>query len=163
MPETTERRAFSFLTNGLAIRLVSPVEIIPLLSTDQQTNANPVKLNALWDTGAEVTCISPAVRDKLKLSPADAIGNSTISGVGGDVPADITFVTIRILHDMELEYCPVYIVDFKDNDFDLIIGMDIITRGDFVVCNADNNTSFSFAMPPFPDRIDLTDKSRNRQ
>jgi hypothetical protein len=37
--------------------------------------------------------------------------------------------------------------------------MDIIRLGDFAVCNADNKTSFSFAMPPFQDRIDFVGRA----
>jgi hypothetical protein len=37
--------------------------------------------------------------------------------------------------------------------------MDIIGMGDFAVCNTSNETSFSFAVPPFPDRINFADKA----
>ena len=47
----------------------------------------------------------------------------------------------------------------KLSNADMLIGMDIIGMGDFAVCNTDNKTSFSFAVPPFPDRIDLTAKT----
>jgi len=36
--------------------------------------------------------------------------------------------------------------------------MDIINMGDCAICNADGKTSFSFALPPFPDRINFIDK-----
>jgi len=52
----------------------------------------------------------------------------------------------------------VYVTEFPSNA-DMLIGMDIIRMGDFAVCNADGKTSFSFAVPPFPDRIDLAEKT----
>ena len=39
------------------------------------------------------------------------------------------------------------------------MGMDITEMSDFTVCNAANKTSFSFAIPSFPDRINLADKA----
>jgi hypothetical protein len=36
--------------------------------------------------------------------------------------------------------------------------MDIIGMGDFAVCSAEKKTSFTFAVPPFTDRIDFTKK-----
>jgi hypothetical protein len=52
-----------------------------------------------------------------------------------------------------------------DINFDIIIGMDIINMGDFAVCNTENKTSFSFVVPPLPDRINFADKAEilNRQ
>jgi hypothetical protein len=87
-----------------------------------------------------------------------------MSGIGGDVTADGTLVSIWLAPNFKIEFCPVYVSNFP-GDEELLIGMDIIALGDFVVCNADGKTSFSFAMPPFPDRIDLADKANvfNRQ
>jgi len=55
-------------------------------------------------------------------------------------------------------------VDFPVN-VDIIIGMDIINMGDFVVCNAENKTTFSFVVPPLPYKINLADnvKALNKQ
>jgi len=55
-------------------------------------------------------------------------------------------------------HCPVYVADFPGNA-DMLIGMDIINKGDFIICNTDNRTSFSFVMPPFPERTDFTQKA----
>jgi hypothetical protein len=75
------------------------------------------------------------------------------------LPAELSFMSILVTESLEIELCPVYIADFDDDDFDMIIGMDIITMGDFAICNTDGKTSFSFAMPSFPDRINLADKA----
>ena len=56
------------------------------------------------------------------------------------------------------EYCTIYVLDFP-GDAEVLIGMDIIRMGDFAVCNADKKTSFSFVIPPFPDRINLAEKA----
>jgi len=48
-------------------------------------------------------------------------------------------------------------MDFPGNA-EILIGMDIISMGDFAICNTDDKTSFSFAVPSLPDRINLADK-----
>jgi hypothetical protein len=82
----------------------------------------------------------------------------SMSGIGGTVKADFTIVTIFLAPNFGIEYSQVYVLNFPGNA-DIIIGMDIIGMGDFAVCNADGKTSFSFAVPPFPDRINLADKA----
>jgi hypothetical protein len=45
------------------------------------------------------------------------------------------------------------------------IGMDVITLGDFTISNVDGETVFSFAMPPFKERLTLLEGAvaANRQ
>jgi len=38
----------------------------------------------------------------------------------------------------------------------MIIGMDIISLGDFALGNGNNQTLFSFAVPPFQEKIDFS-------
>jgi hypothetical protein len=45
------------------------------------------------------------------------------------------------------------------NNFDLLIGMDIIQAGDFAIANANGNTTFSFCHPPHNNPVDLLEKS----
>jgi hypothetical protein len=82
----------------------------------------------------------------------------TISGIGGAVKANFTIMSIFLTYNLGIERCPVYVLDFPGNA-DIIIGMDIIKMGDFAACNSDGKTSFSFVMPPFPDRVNFVDKA----
>jgi len=90
--------------------------------------------------------------------------SAVIAGVGGKVKADFTYASILLSPNFLFQYCPVYVVDFPVN-VDIIIGMDIINMGDFVACNAENKTAFSFVVPPLPYRINLADnvKALNKQ
>jgi len=47
-------------------------------------------------------------------------------------------------------------------DFDVLIGMDIITRGDFAVTNKDGKTCFSFRVPSF-EVIDFLQEPANNK
>jgi hypothetical protein len=151
-------RGFIQLHDGHINELISPVSIMPILQTGEVLRDTPVKVFALWDTGATVTCMKPALWDYLKPYPLDTASSTVLSGIGGNVFANSTLVHIFLTDNFEMIYCQVYALDFP-GDADLLIGMDIIGMGDFAVCNTDNKTSFSFAMPPFPDRIDLADKA----
>ena len=37
--------------------------------------------------------------------------------------------------------------DYSEFDYDVLVGMDVITKGDFVVSTVNNITTFSFRMP----------------
>jgi len=40
----------------------------------------------------------------------------------------------------------------------MILGMDIISLGDFALSNGNNKTLLSFAFPPFQEKIDFSKK-----
>jgi len=44
-------------------------------------------------------------------------------------------------------------------DFDFIIGMNAISKGDFSISNGGNNTLFSFVVPPFITKTDHHEKA----
>jgi hypothetical protein len=158
MLNNTPHRGFIQLHDEHIDELISPVSIMPILLTGEILHDIPVKVFALWDTGATVTCMKPALWNYLKPYPLDTASSAVLSGIGGSVSANSTLVHIFLADNLEIIYCQVYALDFP-GDADLLIGMDIIGMGDFAVCNADNKTSFSFAIPSFPDRIDLADKA----
>jgi hypothetical protein len=160
--DSVERRGFTKSYATLVNNLTTPVSIFPVSSRDNTLRNVPVKLKALWDTGAMKTCIKPKVRDILNLRMFRIGSAVTIAGVGGEVKADFTVLAIFLTGNMGIEHCPVYVLNFPGSA-DMI--MDIISLGDFAVCNADGQTSFSFAMPPFPDRINFVDKinAQNKQ
>ncbi|MDR1180192.1 MAG: retropepsin-like domain-containing protein [Spirochaetales bacterium] len=157
MSKLVENRAFTIAYEGIADEIHTPVRVEPIYTSDKSLLDVQIEVEALWDTGATMTCIKPSLRDRLKLRQSGLVESITMSGIGGDVEADGTLVSIWLTPNFVIELCPVYIADFP-GDEEVLIGMDIITMGDFAVCNADGNTSFSFAVPPFPDRVDFADK-----
>ncbi|GHU70751.1 hypothetical protein FACS189450_05690 [Spirochaetia bacterium] len=162
MPVEAKYRALFVGHQVLAKRILTSAKIMPALTDNKNLHNLAVNVNAVWDTGAMFTCITPSVQDRLKLSPS---GKATINGVTGKALVDIVRVAIRLPNDIDIEFCDVLVADFRVRDVDMLIGMDIISLGDFVVCNMDGQTSFSFAVPPFPDRINLAEKAEtvNRQ
>jgi hypothetical protein len=158
MSSRAEHRAFTVNHEGLTNEISTPVQLEPIYTADKNLLNTQTEIEALWDTGATMTCIKPSLRDRLKLRQSELIEPITMSDIGGDVEADGTLVSIWLAPNFVIELCPVYIADFS-GDEELLIGMDIITMGDFAICNTGNKTSVSFAVPPFPDRISFADKA----
>jgi len=156
--DNTEYRGFIKSYDGLVNKLSTTVSILPTASSDKTLKDIPVNIKALWDTGATLTFIKPQLRDRLKLRMFRTGSSISIAGVGGLVKADFTVLAVFLASNFVIEYCPAYVVDFPVN-IDMVIGMDIISMGDFAVCNAEDKTSFSFVVPPLPDRINFVDKA----
>jgi len=160
-----EYRGFIKSYDKLVNKLAAKVSIIPISSADKTLQNMPVDLKVIWDTGASLTFIKPKVRDQLKLRIFGSETSIFVAGIGGKVKADLTTMSIALTDSFILECLPVYIVDFPIN-YDMVIGMNIISMGDFSVNNTDSKTSFSFIMPPLPDRLnyaDIADELNNRK
>lgn len=98
--------------------------------------------NAMWDTGATNTIISSRIVRQLHLQPYQHGG---ISGIGGESDTDTYLVNVKIPTGDVVIDCEVMESDFED--YDVIIGMDIIGLGDFCFTNPDGKSVFSFRIP----------------
>ena len=107
---------------------------------------------ALWDTGATGTCISKDVVTKLNLVPHGKQLMHTPSGftIVNTYLVDIILPSNFVARD-------VVVSDSKigDQGIGTLIGMDIITRGDFSVSNYNGKTVFTFRTPS-QEKIDFT-------
>lgn len=99
--------------------------------------------NAIWDTGATNSVITQKVFDELKLPNVDTV---EVYGVNSISNAVTTVVNIKLPNNKEFIDCDVMVCNLIP-DADILLGMDIITQGSFLV-NNDGNTVLSFAMPP---------------
>ena len=157
----TNCRAFIKEYGKLQKIIIMPVNILPVASSDNTISNTPIRVKSLWDTGATLSIIKPQLRDKLKLRMVRAGSSATIAGLGEHMhKADYTVLSIQLRDNFEINWCPVYVLDFSV-DVDLIIGMDIIGMGDFAVCNTNNETSFSFVIPSLPARINFNNMAKN--
>lgn len=132
-------RKHSFLVSAIQTNcIVTPsVEI----STKQQVSGCEIE-STVWDTGATNTIISPSVVQALCLIPFD---KTQIEGVGGVVNSYVYKIDLYI--DKVLQFKNIEVLSGDIGDYDLIIGMDIITLGDFVISNKEKKTWFSFRYP----------------
>ena len=101
------------------------------------------KLSALWDTGANITCISTRLANKLKLQASDEV----IIAVANNKQfrADIFYVQLR-MGDFTIPLIWVLGIPM-DESKDVIAGMDVITKGDLAITNYNGKTVLSFREP----------------
>jgi hypothetical protein len=152
MPGSSKRQVLRLQFEAVQSRIATSVYVYPTVLA----NASPFVTKAIWDTGAQKSIITPYIAKSLGLNPINQI---TIGGVHGKSQADIVVVTLEIpgfdLHkDLKVAVCP-FNTDPK-SDVNVLIGMDIIAQGDFVLSNGDGYTLFSFAVPPSTVKIDLS-------
>jgi len=114
-------------------------------------------VTAVWDTGATHSVITPDLAQRLKLFPIDT---ANILGVNNDTPepAPVSIIHIGLPNNVLIPARRVCVARIGGGA-NMLIGMDIISLGDFLVSNSGNKTSFSFVIPPFPDQPDWVERS----
>lgn len=107
-------------------------------------NGTAVQAKAQWDTGATGTCISKEIVAQLKLQPTGMINVQTPSGIG-----TMNKYMINLILNNEVRIMNLVVMDSEigNQGIDVLIGMDIISIGDFAVSNFDGRTQFSFRIP----------------
>ena len=99
------------------------------------------EFNATWDTGAMTSVISTNVIEKLSLEP---IGKETVGHGGGISVANKYLVNIFLPNEIIFTSLEVLGMPIS---VDILIGMDIISQGDFAITASQGNTKFSFHIP----------------
>lgn len=107
---------------------------------------NPIPANrtqsAAWDTGAEISIISPRVVKKLGLTH---FAETSIMGIGGDEKVGVYKIHVGLPNGFLYEDLIVYCSDI--DDYDILIGMDLISQSDFFITNINGNNRFYFQLP----------------
>ena len=129
--------------SGRAKAVLSEAYVFEAVNLDDVEPSNHYYTKqAVWDTGAEITMISRRVADSLHLIP---ITKTTIMGVGGDEEVEVFRIHIGLPNDFLYEDLIVYCGDI--DNYDVLIGMDLISQSDFFITNIAGNTMFCFQMP----------------
>lgn len=103
-----------------------------------------ITARAQWDTGATGTCISRELVKKLDLMPTGKVRVSTPSGIG---IMNKYMVNLVLNREVRIQNIIVMDSEIGSQGIDVLIGMDIISMGDFAVSNYENRTQFSFRIP----------------
>ena len=107
-------------------------------------DGNFIPVTAQWDTGATGTCISKGIVSRLNLQPTGMINVQTPSGIG---TMNKYMVNLILNNEVTILNLPVMDSEIGNQGIDVLIGMDIISMGDFAVSNFDGKTQFSFRIP----------------
>ena len=125
---------------------VIQTDSIIMPSIDEITKSGQLKYtqvsSMVWDTGATNTLISSQVVDALELVPLE---ESLVEGVGGIVKSLVYEISLYLANDIVFKNVKALCSDI--GDYDLVVGMDIIAQGDFVVRNNQGKICFSYRYP----------------
>lgn len=151
-------KAFTVSFNGIAEALKTNCGVCQAITPEELKNGakHPEikEFNAIWDTGATRTSISRKVVDALGLQ---TLGFGTSHTAGGNIT--VTMHRINVLLPMGVGIHSL-VVSCSDLDGpDVLIGMDVIARGDFAVTNVGGKTTFSFRIPSL-ETIDYVKQSK---
>ena len=139
--------AFTASAKGLRNALQTNVEITAGFDPNKTpANKQPSAktFTAIWDTGATDSVITQKVVDQCGLKPTGMTcvygvygkGNAEVYRVNIELPNHVNFFNVRVTKAKGI--LPLS---------DALIGMNIITRGDFAVTNTGGKTVFSFQIP----------------
>ena len=145
----TPGRTFITTYNGLSNVLQNDVSI----SDTNEKNPPERKWVSLWDTGATNTVITHNVVEELKLKPVSVGVASTPQG---------TYQAYKYYINLFLPNGVIFpkllVMEGQPTGCDILIGMDVIGKGDFAVSNYQGKTSFSYRYPSLT-RIDFVNNS----
>jgi len=147
--------AFTSRYNGLSNTLVNEVMVTGDILDISKTKFDISKINnasykALWDTGATNSVITQDIVDGLSLKP---IGMTKVHTASHTVDAEVYMISILLPNKI----CIPNLRVTKGNitGYPMLIGMDVINKGDFAVTHHQGKTSFSFRSPSLCE-IDFT-------
>lgn len=97
-------------------------------------------VRALWDTGANVSVICSAVAKNLGL---EAKGSTKLRYANGVQKTNIYRLDLHLSEDIVFKN--IFVRECNDGgNFEMIIGMDVISRGDLRILNRSGKTVFEF-------------------
>lgn len=120
----------------------------------------PYELIALWDTGAGVSCITPAAAERIGLNKWP-LNPMEIQGVNSKKQWCPVYVAGALVLPNRVPLAGQRLVEATVGHprAEILIGMDVITRGDLAISNGGGKTTFSFSLPPDRNPIDLLEKA----
>jgi predicted aspartyl protease len=138
-----QTQAFTTRFNGRSNRLTSQVEIFPAFTPGVSSQPKGQQYLALYDTGATHSAITPRVVADLQLA---SIGARTVGVGGGSLATTSHLVNIALPNKVMFVMVSVANMVLLGG-IDALIGMDILSMGDFAVTHHAGKTTFSFCAP----------------
>jgi predicted aspartyl protease len=111
-------------------------------ATESEGTVTTRKYTAIWDTGAMSTVITPKVVTEFGLK---AVAFTRIATPSGTMECSQYFVDLILPQKVTIKN--VLVTEATPAGCDALIGMDIISIGDFAVTNHNRFTTFSFRVP----------------
>jgi hypothetical protein len=126
----------------------------PRIAVGLPSQTQPYK--AIWDTGATASAITAKVVADLQLP---ATGRTQVRTANAERESDVCLADIELPNGVQIQ--SVQVTEATIADGDVLIGMDIITLGDFSITNVNGNTKMSFRTPSLKE-IDYVEEVNKR-
>jgi hypothetical protein len=136
--------AFTLSAKGLLRAIITEARISSAFYPSSQPRPTPplVTFHAVWDTGATGSVISQEVVNRCGLEP---IGLTDVVTTVGVRRCEVYLINIFLPNQVGFPNVPV--TKAIAGNTDVLIGMDLINKGDFALTHKDANTVFSFRYP----------------
>ena len=141
---------FNVAYGGVARELATAAII-----ADPLTGKTLTLQRVIWDTGATNSVLRNDIPAKLGLT---ATGQAEVSTANGKAIVDAYLIELRLPHGLAIQGMNVTRGDLGPNT-EMLVGMDVIGLGDFIVQNCAGKTQFSFCFPPFANKLDMIGKA----
>jgi predicted aspartyl protease len=152
-------KSFTIEYNGLVSSLNTPCGICKAVDLSEPASSNDtqiVQFHALWDTGAEGSVISERAAKALGLEPT---GKARVYHADGESIVNTYSVNIFLPNDTAF-YVPM-VTEGNLTGTDVLIGMNIISMGDFAVTAYRGKTKLSFQIPSTHDTDYVKEHEQN--
>lgn len=152
MPPTPRQiKSFTLQLNGLSNVLITDVHIAEAfdpteyLLSEKTGSKLPAhtKFKAIWDTGATGSVVTSKVAEQCGLKP---IGMTEVHTANGSRISKVYYINMVLPNQVGFHNIKVTEGSIG-GDVEVLIGMDIITTGDFALTHKDKKTTFSFRWP----------------
>jgi len=142
--------ALTNYASGIADSIITPVKI------EDPVSSSVIDTSGIWDTGATNSVITKTTAKALGLK---AVSYTKVRGVGGEMDSPVYRVRITLNNqDISLIALVTECEELSvDSRIGMLIGMNIITMGDFSVSNYGGRTVMTFRVPSLQ-RIDYVDE-----
>ena len=132
--------ALTYQYNKIESQIVTDVTI------KNSLGSQTIVTKGLWDTGAQNSVITQKAAQKLGLV---VLGKTKTRGVHGVKEVNVYSIGIVLNNPDIAVNCTVTECDELSNDgsVDLLLGMNVISMGDFVISNYEGKTSMTFRVP----------------
>lgn len=114
--------------------------------TEEHIVVNEVDIPVMtaWDTGSTYSCISPEFAKQLKLQSLSDDKLHTSYGIIQSKLYDVNvLINKQVVYNVRVAENP----NIHKEGIDFLIGMDIISEGDFAISSYNGETCFSFRIP----------------
>ena len=135
-----EMKAFTSTFPGVSLRLVNRVTVIG----DEAS----IEVPALWDTGATKTSVASEVATALGLVP---FANRDVLTPSGPDTLPLYMVDIKLPSGEVIERLEVIGSEIGKQGIGVLVGMDVISLGDFACSCREGRTMFTFRTPSIED------------